>query len=233
MKQINKIKTTNFFLKVFILSVCVINLSACAAKTHRDAKLEIAKNVTRIDTDSSVVANTTRKKDTFKVVEKGSFTSSYLETKGDSVRTKNVDKSLEKMKSNISVDSIDLGRNVAYGIRGSTQSIKSNNINSWLASDNHESLRKEAVNTNNSDLSLGTSSVELAMNNQFSTRKIDESGTSKSRAKSSKKDVTIFTIIGDCLLNFWWLWLVAFLLVLYRYRLTIISSVRWLASLAS
>lgn len=214
MKQ--TIYNINITLKMFILSICLLNVTACSATVNTRDTTEETRTIGHLD--SNIDANTNIAS---KSSSKRTTSHSEVETKDsskslDSTKTTTVRNNKAVKKRELIIDSIISIEGKIFGLRACERSSDAGNEDSetkWYGFVDSDKTSNDKGGTSNEMLSTDFTRIDQAK------ARLAESEDSfySSRARLSTRTEGWFLFVITELISSWWFWIVVILIAFFTW----------------
>lgn len=212
----NTIYSINTALKMFILSICLLNFTACSAKAKTHDTEEKTRTIRH--SDSTIDANTDT---TLKSASERTTVQSEIEIRNsfksqDSVKATSMRNNKAVKKRELIIDSIISSEGKIFGLRAYERSSDVGNEDSetkWYGSFDSNETSNNSDRTSNEMLN-----ADFTHNNQIKaklTKDEDSSDLSRVRRSIETKGWFLFIITG--LISSWWFWIVVVLVTFFTW----------------
>lgn len=206
----NTIYSINTALKMFILSICLLNFTACSAKAKIHDTIEKTRTTKALDSTYDARTNAT-----LKSTSEHTTVHSEVETKDsfkrqDSIKTTSIRNSKVVKKRELIIDSIISTEGKIFGLRTYERSCDVGNEDTetkWYGS-----FDSNKTSNNNDGTSTEMLNTDFTHNDQIKaklTKDEDSSNLSRVRQSTETKGWFLFIITG--LISSWWFWILVVL----------------------
>lgn len=210
------IHNINITLKMFILSICLLNFTACSAKVKTSETAEETRTVRRLDSNVDANTNTTSES-----ASKRTIAHSEVETKDsfksqDSVKTTTVRNNKAVKKRELIIDSIISIEGKIFGLRAYERSSDVGNEDSetkWYGSVDNDKTSNDKGSTSNETLN-----TEFTRIDQIKAKLAENEDSSYlSRTGQNTKTGGWFLFVITGLISNWWFWIVVILITFFTW----------------
>lgn len=201
---------------MFILSICLLNLTACSAKAKTHDTIEKTRTTKALDSTYDARTNATLKSTSERITVHSEVETKDSFKRQDSIKATSIRNNKAVKKRELIIDSIISTEGKIFGLRAYERSSDVGNEDTetkWYGS-----FDSNKTSNNNDRTSTEMLNTDFTHNDQIKAKLTkDEDSSDLSRARQSTETKSWFLFIITGLISSWWFWILVVLATFFMW----------------